>query len=196
MCTWCPQKRPPGAYFFCACEEHKILPPDSRCTYFDLFGMSRPVFDLDVKTLEGEYKSLQKQLHPDKFAQRPPEEQKLSAEQASVVNVAYDTLTEPLSRALYIMKLRGCEIGEGSTVHDTALLMEQMEVQEEVDEAGGDAGRLEELRHSQSGKLAKLCQEMTLALGDGDDVRAKGVVTRMMYVTRTLKIIEDKLVKL
>ena len=65
---------------------------------------SRPVFDLDVKTLEGEYKSLQKQLHPDKFAQRPPEEQKLSAEQASVVNVAYDTLTEPLSRALYIVR--------------------------------------------------------------------------------------------
>ena len=71
----------------------------------------RPAFDLDPADLEARYKALQRRLHPDGFSTAPPTEREFSAEQASAVNQAYDTLRRPLRRAAYMVGCVG--VGEG-----------------------------------------------------------------------------------
>lgn len=59
-----------------------------KCNFFCLFGVNE-TFKLDDGLLEGEYKNLQKQLHPDKFAMTSNEERDRSSYNSSVVNQAY-----------------------------------------------------------------------------------------------------------
>lgn len=64
-----------------------------------------PTYEVDLRQLEGEYKMLQKDLHPDKFGSRGAQQQHYSAEQSSLVNRAYTVLRDPLQRALYLVRL-------------------------------------------------------------------------------------------
>ena len=54
---------------------------------------------------------------------------------SGIVNRAYGTLTNPYTRAEYILQLQGVTIGESDNVDDTALIMEVMESREELDNA-------------------------------------------------------------
>ena len=69
-----------------------------------------PTYELDLRQLEGEYKRLQKDLHPDKFGSRGAQQQDYSAEQSSLVNRAYTVLRNPLHRALYLVRLDTCHL--------------------------------------------------------------------------------------
>lgn len=66
----------------------------------------QPAYDLDKRILEARYKTLQRDLHPDKFATRDSRQQEYSAEQSSLVNRAYTTMRSPLQRALYLVSTR------------------------------------------------------------------------------------------
>lgn len=56
--------------------------------FFQLFNLPTS-YSLDDKTLEMAYKSLQKQLHPDKFAKACNKEKDISTEASALVNHAY-----------------------------------------------------------------------------------------------------------
>lgn len=56
--------------------------------FFNLFGI-KPTFEVDDKGLEGAYKNLQKQLHPDKFAKAGRDEREISTQTSAFVNHAY-----------------------------------------------------------------------------------------------------------
>ncbi|MGF7448468.1 Fe-S protein assembly co-chaperone HscB, partial [Klebsiella michiganensis] len=61
-------------------------------------------------------------------------------------NQAWQTLRHPLTRAEYLLSLHGFDLAsEQHTVRDTAFLMEQLELREELDEIGKakDEARLE-----------------------------------------------------
>lgn len=62
-----------------------IQRPIQCLTYFDLLGAPER-FDLDVRALSASHRRLQFLLHPDKFAQRPPQEQRFAAEHSSFLN--------------------------------------------------------------------------------------------------------------
>ncbi|WP_226572332.1 co-chaperone HscB [Mangrovibacter yixingensis] len=113
--------------------------------YFTLFGV--PVsYSLDSSQLADRYQELQRQFHPDKFASRPQAEQLLAVQQSANINQAWQTLRHPLSRAEYILSLHGFDLAsEQHTVRDTAFLMEQLELREELDgiEQKRDEVRLE-----------------------------------------------------
>ena len=53
--------------------------------------------------LEQRYKGAQRELHPDKFGQRCSRERQYSADHSAQVNLAYNTLRFPLSRAVYMV---------------------------------------------------------------------------------------------
>src|SRR5713101_6228886 len=93
--------------------------------------------DLEPATLDRAYFALQRQWHPDRFANRPAEERARSSTEAAALNDAYRTLKDPLSRAVYFAGLKGVELpGDGKTIDDPDLLMEAMEAREELHEAG------------------------------------------------------------
>ena len=102
--------------------------------YFTLFEL--PVsFHLELPLLTSRFQDLQRQFHPDKFASRPAAEQLAAVQQSATINQAWQTLRHPLSRAEYILSLHGFDLAsEQHTVRDTAFLMEQLELREELDE--------------------------------------------------------------
>lgn len=101
--------------------------------YFTLFDL--PVdYQIDSSVLAPRYQELQRQYHPDRFVTASPSEQLEAVKQAAAVNDAYQILKHPLKRAEYLLLLQGLDIqNEQHTMHDTAFLMEQLELREELD---------------------------------------------------------------
>jgi len=110
--------------------------------YFQLFGLEDQ-FDLDTTKLAEVYQSLQKTVHPDRFAHATSQDQLLAVQKSSMINDAYQTLKSPLTRAAYILKERGTEMpSEQASFGDTSFLMQQMELREMLADIK-DAGDIE-----------------------------------------------------
>ncbi|NIG87484.1 co-chaperone HscB [Serratia symbiotica] len=101
--------------------------------YFTLFGL--PVrYPVDDSLLTSRFQDLQRQFHPDRFACQPERERLIALQQATTINQAYQTLKHPLKRAEYMLSLYGFDLAnEQYTLRDTAFLIEQLELREELD---------------------------------------------------------------
>jgi len=150
---------------------------DLSKNYFDLFGL--PVrFQLDTNELSTRFRELQRVVHPDRFAAADAQSQRLSLQNATMVNEAFQTLKDPLRRAEYLLRLRGVALDEtSSTVNDPDFLMQQLALREalsEVKAADDPCGRLDDLLdeidsllRSQVARLAVLLEERSSEqLGD------------------------------
>ena len=101
--------------------------------YFTLFDLPES-FDIDTAVLADNFQTLQRQYHPDKFATSPEAERLKALQHAATINQGYQALRQPLSRAEYLLSLHGFDINnEQHTVRDTAFLMEQLELREELE---------------------------------------------------------------
>jgi len=107
---------------------------DFSKNYFDLFGL--PVaFLIDTASLAERYRELQRVVHPDRYASASEQEQRLALQQATMVNEAFETLRDPLKRAVYLLQLNGVDTNqETATTRDGAFLMQQMELREALAE--------------------------------------------------------------
>uniref|UniRef100_A0A8C3J8S7 HscB mitochondrial iron-sulfur cluster cochaperone n=1 Tax=Calidris pygmaea TaxID=425635 RepID=A0A8C3J8S7_9CHAR len=121
-----------------------LQPPAARPDLFRLMDCDRS-FHIDAQRLQRRFRSLQRAVHPDRFGQRPLEEQCYSQQHSSLINKAYQTLLNPLSRGLYLLELKGVELAqETDSDADSAFLMEIMEINEKLAEPkNGDS--LEEI---------------------------------------------------
>jgi len=73
--------------------------------FFELFEL--PVsYDVELNQIQKKYMELQKQVHPDRFANASDAEKRLSMQQTSWLNEAQATLKNPVSRATYLLKLK------------------------------------------------------------------------------------------
>ncbi|KAG9134666.1 hypothetical protein Leryth_000991 [Lithospermum erythrorhizon] len=122
-----------AAFLFCeACRS--VQPIDQSVDYFQILGLEKK-YDIEEGSLEGKYKDWQKKLHPDLVHTKSQEEREYAAEQSSRVTAAYRTLSDPIARAIYIMKLEGVDVDEEEGISDPELLSEIMEIRESVEEA-------------------------------------------------------------
>ncbi|MCL2892676.1 co-chaperone HscB [Brenneria tiliae] len=131
--------------------------------YFTLFGL--PIrYDVDGSLLVSRFQELQRQFHPDRFAAAPERERMLALQQAATINNAYQALKHPLKRAEYMLSLHGFDLSnEQHTLRDTAFLMEQLELREELDAIARRsdaeaalaefAGRLQSMLAERSGQM-------------------------------------------
>ena len=102
--------------------------------YFQLFNIEAS-FDVDLNDLSQTYQTLQKAVHPDRFAHASSQEQLLAVQKSAEINDAYQTLKQPLKRAEYILTLRGVDMpNEQQSFSDTGFLMQQMELREMLGE--------------------------------------------------------------
>ncbi|ACR70330.1 co-chaperone protein HscB [Edwardsiella ictaluri] len=125
--------------------------------YFTLFGFPAR-YDVDGSLLAARFQDLQRQFHPDRFVTAPERDRLLAMQQATTINDAYQTLKHPLKRAEYLLSLHGFDINnEQQTLRDTAFLIEQMTLREELEvlEHRADA---DEALMSFSDKVAKMVQ--------------------------------------
>src|SRR5580698_8569416 len=81
--------------------------------YFSFFDLPRKL-QIDTVALEKQFYVLSRRLHPDRFASKPVEEQEAALAQSSLLNDAYRTLKEPISRTQYLLTLEGVELEEQS----------------------------------------------------------------------------------
>lgn len=99
--------------------------------YFNLFRIKKE-HQINLSELTTIFRSLQSQIHPDKFSGKSDDEQELSSEWSSLINKAYKTLHTPLERGEYLLKLEGVLISEDNSISDPEFLLEMMEKNEEV----------------------------------------------------------------
>ena len=100
-------------------------------SFFSLFDL--PVsFDIDSKVLTKRYRTLQRTVHPDRFANAAESERRLSVQLAARINEGFQTLKDPLARGRYLLELRGIELDELDTAFDGTFLMEQIELRERM----------------------------------------------------------------
>ncbi len=110
--------------------------------FFELFDL--PVsYDVDLTKIQQWYMQLQKQVHPDKFANASDREKSLSMQQTSWLNEAKTTLESPVLRATYLLKLKGLDINlENETTMDAVFLMQQLEMRERLENVKNEADPL------------------------------------------------------
>jgi molecular chaperone HscB len=99
-----------------------MRPPSN---YFDFFGIPHKL-NLDSKDLEARFYALSKQWHPDRFARAGAEERRMSEEATATLNDGYRTLKAPVSRAEYLLKEQGFDIGEQKSGKVPAELLEEV----------------------------------------------------------------------
>lgn len=77
---------------------------------------------------------------------------------SSLINKAYNTLSNPLERGLYMLSLNNVSIPEGTTSLEPEFLMEIMERNERVEEASADKDKIVSLIEENDSILNTLSQ--------------------------------------
>jgi molecular chaperone HscB len=95
------------------CESCGKVQAPAPVDYFSFFGLTRKL-NVDVATLEKDFYELSRKLHPDLNARAGNQEQEWSLQQSSLLNDAYRTLKDPISRTRYLLQLEGVELEEQS----------------------------------------------------------------------------------
>ncbi|WP_028995543.1 Fe-S protein assembly co-chaperone HscB [Azonexus hydrophilus] len=172
---------------------------DLTADFFALFGLPK-TFRLSLSELDSRYRDVQAQVHPDRFANAPEGERRLSMQWATRANEAYLTLKKPLERAKYLLELAGHDLqAESNTAMPADFLMEQMEWREAVMEAraGGDHHELEHLYQRLRGDIDGRYVEVAALLDDARDYAlATDRVRRLMFLEKLLYEIDDALASL
>ncbi|CAG5047741.1 unnamed protein product [Parnassius apollo] len=168
-----------SAHLFCS-NCNAVQPPEAKENYFKIMGIHE-TYDLDENDLAKKFKELQKQLHPDKFANKNKEEQEISEIYSSLVNEAYKTLLEPLSRGIYMLHLRGKEIPENTEI-DQQFLMMIMEKNEEVENAETEE-EIMKLNKENKAIIKELQKKLSKAFFDGDLKIVTKLLSQMKYYT-------------
>jgi len=77
-------------------------------------------------------------VHPDKFANASDLEKRLSMQQSTLINEAFQTLKSPLLRARYMLQQKGLDLSNESSVNmDSEFLMQQMHLREALEQVRG-----------------------------------------------------------
>lgn len=82
--------------------------------YFAVFSLPRKLA-LDVTALERDFYRLSRKYHPDVYATKTPEEQQWSLDQTSLLNDAYRTLKNPVTRTEHLLILEGIVLEAGKS---------------------------------------------------------------------------------
>ncbi|HWA48119.1 MAG TPA: Fe-S protein assembly co-chaperone HscB [Dongiaceae bacterium] len=178
------------------CHTCGAIQPPGQVDHFRRLGVT-PDFDLDLDTIEKRYLSFQRSIHPDRFASKPAKERVLAEAQSVSLNEAYETLKDPLSRAAYLLRLKGVDaaISKDETMRDPELLMEAMEAREALMEAES-APAIEKLAAKAGADAIHILSDLSKAFADDDLNRANQLVTRFKYLRKFLEETRTRLVAL
>jgi molecular chaperone HscB len=110
--------------------------------YFEVFGLPRKL-SLDLQELQRRFYDLSRRHHPDFHQKADADAQAAALEASALINRAYRTLRDPISRVQYLVALEeGREVREETAAKPRPpmdLLEEMLEVQEALQEAKSDA---------------------------------------------------------
>ena len=163
--------------------------PDFKQNYFELFSLPAQ-FAVDRGTLGARYRQLQQELHPDRFAARSAQQQRVAVQYSALVNEAYATLSKPLARALYLLELAGMSQEQISAEPvDGGFLIEQMELREKLESLHDLVDPdtvLEHLVTEISADIRNHQDEFSAGYSAGDLDAAASACIKMQYLEKLL----------
>lgn len=168
--------------------------PDFSQNYFQLFDLPER-FAVDRDSLGDRYRKLQRELHPDRFANATDHEQRIAVQYSALVNQAHATLGNPLARALYLLELAGMGAGEiAAQKVDGGFLIEQMELREKLESMHDLVDPdtvLDHLVAEISGDMEVHQREFASAHEAGDMAAAASACVKMQYLDKLLREAEQ-----
>ncbi|MEZ7871971.1 MAG: Fe-S protein assembly co-chaperone HscB [Brachymonas denitrificans] len=140
---------------------------------------------LDLADLDQRWKTLQRQVHPDRFVAQGAAAQRVAMQWSVRINEAYQRLKDPLKRAAYLCELARVPVAAHSnTAMPADFLMQQMEWREALDDAD-DAGALQSLAGEVEQARRDALQQVTSAIDEQQDMpAAAALVRRMMFIQK------------
>ncbi|MEO6939226.1 MAG: Fe-S protein assembly co-chaperone HscB [Candidatus Kapaibacterium sp.] len=100
--------------------------------HFKVFGIPRSL-GLGRDSLESRFHDLQRETHPDKFAEADHLQLEEAQEASAEVNQAYRVLRDPLARLKHLLLLYGYSVGASKQIPQS-LLFSVMDAQEKIAE--------------------------------------------------------------
>jgi molecular chaperone HscB len=165
-------------------------PQGAPGNHFQLFGLPQG-FAVDREALDRAYRELQAAVHPDRHVAGSDAEQRLAMQQATRVNEAYTTLRRPLSRAAYLLSLAGMDPEvDTNTRMPLDFLMTQMQLREQLEQAGKDVLQLEALAAQLHQDLAQAYQEIAAQFAQQALPQAVDTLRRLMFLEKFASDIE------
>ena len=167
-------------------------------SHFDLFNL--PVqYAIDSSTLDHAYRTVQAQVHPDRFAAAGDAQKRIAMQWATRTNEAYQTLRDPLRRATYLLSLRGIDVGaENNTAMEPAFLMQQMEWREGIEDAAAakNIGALDALLAEWRDEARVRFTKLGALLDSGANQAAGEAGRQLMFIERVASEIGAQIEKL
>jgi len=168
---------------------------DFTNNYFEIFGL--PVsYQVDLGLLSERYREMQREFHPDRYASKPAQEQRLAVQYAAVINQAFSELQSPLLRAQYLLNLSNIE-SEGDTqiTRDPLFLMQQIELREKLSDVAqsSDAfSMLEEVAQEAESEYEALQQIFDQQYSQSQFQEALETIAKMQFFSKLLVEIEQR----
>ena len=167
---------------------------------FELFGLPA-AFELDRSQIDLQWKSLQREAHPDRFASEGAAAQRIAMQWSVRINEAYNRLKDPLKRAAYLCELNGAAVNaENNTNMPSAFLMQQMEWREALDECkalkANDAKdeALEKLLDEVDGSHAQALKQIAKLIDvEHNFPAAVGQVRALMFIEKFAQEVQHQL---
>ena len=155
-------------------------------------------FVIDLETLHQNYQSIQKNIHPDRFATFDDEAKLESIKKTAQVNDAYQTLKSPIRRAEYLLQLKGINIhDEKYTAVPQDFLMQQMEWREELETHKLDKVALEKLAQDIQKNKNDMMNQLPSFFDDKNHLNDAIRVTRELnFIEKIEQHINDALIEI
>ena len=158
--------------------------------FYEAFGLE-PSLSLDADDLKKRFYERSRQWHPDKFSRASPAEQEKALEMTAVINDAFRTLKDPISRAEYFLKEKGIELSKEAPPE---LLEEVFELNMALEELrdGDDSTRpqLIEARNRFIAMRDSIDQALA-ATSDLEEVRS--LLNRRRYIRNLIRDVDNVL---
>jgi molecular chaperone HscB len=163
--------------------------------YYELLGIPRGLH-LSLDDLQTRYYALSRELHPDRFMQRPEAERQRALDMSSALNDAYRTLKDPIKRAQYLLTLEGFDIAEQRSKDVPPELLEEVfELNMALEEmrGGDDSARpqLEQAEKNFTDMLTGTDEQLQALFAQYDSSHSRDVLSQIRNVLNRRKYIQN-----
>jgi molecular chaperone HscB len=152
--------------------------------FYEAFDLT-PALSLDAEDLKKRFYERSRQWHPDRFSRASAAEQEKALEMTAVLNDAFRTLRDPISRAEYFLKEKGMELSKEAPP----------ELLEEVFREGDESARpqLIEARGRFIAMRDSIDEALTAAGARGDLEEVRALLNRRRYIRNLIRDVENVL---
>ena len=158
--------------------------------YFELFNLPEK-FQIDLEMLQENYRAIQKEIHPDRFATSSENEKVQSMIKSTQANDAFQTLKSPIKRAKYILSLH-------KSVEKITLppdfLMQQMEWEEHFETIEKNSSKLAQFKSTINKKYKEYSLLISTQIDDDQNWSDAAIsIDKLYFIEKLLHKINNAL---